>query len=174
MKVVTALALTLLFAWSAAPAEEPASAPHASVKKPTDESIQRLLEIMQAKKVVDALPQQLDAYYSSIMNKALEGKQLSEQQRQTMEKARAKLADLIRENFNWQLMQGIYVEVYSETFSQDEVNGMIKFYSSPVGHAVAVKLPLAMQNSMAVVQQRMQALIPRIQEMMKDAAAAAH
>ena len=34
-----------------------------------------------------------------------------------------------------------------------------------------LKLPLAMQNTMAMVQQRMQALIPRIQQMAKDAAA---
>ena len=163
MKVVTALALTLLLAGSAAAAAE----------KPAEESIRHLLEVMQARKVIEAMPQQLDGYFSAIMEKSLEGKTVSPQVQQGMDTMRAKLIELIRENFSWESMQGIYLEIYGKTFTQAEVDGMIKFYGSPVGHAVAVKLPIAMQNSMAVMQQRMQTLIPKIQEMVKETAAQA-
>jgi uncharacterized protein len=163
MKVITALTLALLLACSAASAAE----------KPTEQSIRHLLEVMQARKVVEAMPQQLDGYFSAIMNKSLEGKTVSPQVQQGMDTMRAKLMDLIKENFSWESMQGIYLEIYSKTFTQAEVDGMIKFYGSPVGHAVAVKLPIAMQNSMTVMQQRMQTLIPKIQEMVKETAAQA-
>jgi len=81
------------------------------------------------------------------------------------------LNDMMKESLNWESLEPGYLEVYGKTFSQSEIDSMISFYSSPAGHAVILKLPLAMQNTMAMVQQRMQALIPRIQQMAKDAAA---
>jgi hypothetical protein len=139
--------------------------------KPTDESILQLLEVMHVKTLVDALPQQMDAYYTSFLNKLIEGNQVSAEQQQAIDRTRQNLGAMIRENLNWESMQPIYLEIYGKTFAQSEIDSMIGFYSSPAGRAVVVKMPLVMQNTFAVMQQRMQALMPRIQQMAKDTAA---
>ena len=139
--------------------------------KPTAESINQLLEVMQAKALVDAIPQQMDAYYTSFLTKLTEGKPISAEQQQAIDRMRQKVRDMMHEEFSWESMESIYQEVYAKTFSQSEIDSMISFYGSPAGRAVVVKLPLAMQNTMAVMQQRMQAVLPKIQQMAKDTAA---
>ena len=168
--LITAVVLTSFLALTPALGQQSDPTTPSDVK-PTEESIRQLLGIMQAKAMVEAIPQQLDAYYTSTLNKLLEGKPVSAEQQQAIDKMRQKLNDMMKENFNWDSMEAIYLQVYGKTFSQSEVDSMISFYSSPAGHAVVVKLPLAMQNAMAIMQQRMQALIPKIQQMAKDTAA---
>jgi len=138
--------------------------------KPSAESIQKLLEVTQAKSIVDAIPQQMDAYFTSALNKFVDGQPLSAEQQQQIDQQRQKLAAMMKDAFDWEAMQSLYLEVYGKTFTQSEVDSMISFYSSPAGHAVVVKMPLAMKNTMAAVQQRMQAFVPKIQQMAKDAA----
>jgi hypothetical protein len=65
----------------------------------------------------------------------------------------------------------IYLKIYADSFSQAEVAGMLSFYRSPVGHAVVQKLPLVMQNTMTSMQQRMAALVPKIQQLAQEPAA---
>jgi hypothetical protein len=49
---------------------------------------------------------------------------------------------------------------------------MVAFYSSPTGHAVIEKLPLAMQNSMRAMQEQVtKTLLPKLQQMAQDTAA---
>ncbi len=139
--------------------------------RPTDESIRQLLEVMEIKTMLDAIPGQMDAYFTSILNKDMAGRPISAEQQESIDKMRQKSADMIKEVFNWKSMEAVYLEVYGKTFSQSEIDSMITFYSSPAGHAVVVKLPLAMQNTMSVMQKRMQDLMPKIQQMAKDTAA---
>ena len=85
---------------------------------------------------------------------------------------RANMAALISEDFSWNVMEPLYVKVYQETFSQSEIDGMVSFYSSPTGQAVVDKLPLAMQNAMSAMQERvMKTLVPKLQQMAQDTAA---
>lgn len=44
------------------------------------------------------------------------------------------------------------VPVYDRNFTAEEIEGMIAFYSSPVGQKVIAKLPVVMQESMQLGQ----------------------
>src|SRR5262249_25739420 len=100
----------------------------------------------------------------------LEGKDLTAEQKEEIEARRQKLAGLVKQMLSWESMEQMYLKVYGETFTQQEIDGMTAFYSSPTGHAVVAKLPLAMKNSMLHMQQRMQSMIPQIQQLAKEAA----
>jgi len=139
--------------------------------RPSEASIRRLLEVTQAHKLIDGMSQQVDAMFAGMLQKQFEGRDLSAQQRAAIDKMRGRLADLMKENFSWDSMEAIYLEVYQKSFSQSEVDDMIKFYRTPAGQAVVLKLPVVMKNTMAILQQRMQALTPKIQQMAADTAA---
>jgi hypothetical protein len=63
------------------------------------------------------------------------------------------------------------IEVYSNTFTQHEVDGMLTFYRSEAGQAVIAKLPTAMQQTMTSMQSHVKTLTPKIAELERDAAA---
>ncbi len=170
--LVNMLAISFLAAGSAWGQQVSAGAD--SEVKPTHESIRHLLEVMEAKSLVESMNKQLDAYFKAVLAKSLEGKTVTAEQQQKIDKVREKFVDLIHETMSWESMEPTYFELYEKTFSQSEIDSMITFYGSPAGHAIVRKLPLVTQNAMALMQQRVQTLMPRIQAMVRDAASGAN
>lgn len=60
-------------------------------------------------------------------------------------------------------MRPVIVQVYSEVYSDDEIDAMLAFYESAAGRAMVTKQPLIMSKVMA-------ALMPEIQRLAKEAA----
>jgi hypothetical protein len=169
VRIVVASVFTLLLATGPMLAQGK-DATTQSESKPSEESLRHLLEVMQARKLVDAMSQQVDAMYTGMINKLLEGKTVTPAQKKTIEASRAKMHDMFKEVLGWDSMERLYLKVYAETFTQSEIDGMTAFYSSPTGHAVIVKLPLAMQNSMSEMQERMRQMAPKIEQLAKETA----
>jgi len=135
-----------------------------------DASVRKLLEVMHARKLVDALPQQTQTMMSGMVHQMLAGQTMTPAQQHAVDDMVAKTAALMRDEFNWEHMEPMYLKVYEQTFSQAEVQSMIDFYSTPAGQAVVDKLPLVTQNVLAAMQERMAAMMPKIQQMAADMA----
>lgn len=84
----------------------------------------------------------------------------------------AKLQDrvfaLLSSRLDWQKMRPQFVQIYSDTFSVDELSGIAAFYRSPAGHAAIEKMPGLLQKCSVVSQQQVGNMGPEIQKMMTD------
>lgn len=169
MRIAVATVFTLLLATCPVLAQSP-DATIPSQSKPSEESLRRLLDVMQAKQLVTAMSQQVDAMYQGMINKALEGKTVTSEQEKVIQASRVKMMNIMKEVLSWESMEQLYLKVYADTFTQDEIDSMTAFYSSPAGHAVIVKLPLAMKNSMTEMQERMRQVVPKIEQLAKQTA----
>jgi hypothetical protein len=56
----------------------------------------------------------------------------------------------------------MYMRVYHDSFTQSEIDGIIRFYKTPAGKAMVNKVPVVMQN----VMHEMQAMIKPMQQKM--------
>jgi hypothetical protein len=83
---------------------------------------------------------------------------------------RTKAFGMLKDELAWSRLEPQMVEVYRNTFTPDEIDGMFKFYDSPSGKAVVAKLPQATQRMMQLTQERVRALVPRIVELQRQAA----
>jgi hypothetical protein len=142
-----------------------------SAARPTDASLHELLEVMDAKRLVAEIRRQVDGMMAGMLQKQLQGQSMSPQQSQKLDALRAKVAALLNQELDWSVLEPMYIKIYGDSFSQSEIDGMTAFYRSPAGHAVVQKLPLVMQSAMTAMQQRMAALIPKIQQMAQVTAA---
>jgi uncharacterized protein len=163
--ILVCLAATTTSAWAQSPdtvvpAEE----------KPSPESIRHLLKIMQGDKIVQAMTEQLDSTFTGVLNKQLEGHDLTAEQRDAIAARHKAAMDMIHELLSPQSMESLYLKVYSETFTQSEIDGMTDFYASPAGQAVIAKMPMAVKNTMTEMHGRMQEMIPKLQQMAKETA----
>jgi hypothetical protein len=171
MKAITRSVLVALI-FIAVPVWAQNSTPaNRSESRPTDASLHELLEVMDAKRVLAEMRRQLDGMMAGMLQKQLQGQSMSPQQLQKVDALRTKVAALLNEELDWNVMEPMYIKIYGDTFSQSEIDGVTAFYRSPAGHAVTQKLPLVMQNAMTAMQQRMSALIPKIQQMAQETAA---
>jgi uncharacterized protein len=85
------------------------------------------------------------------------------------EETRSKIMDLIKSRMQWDKMRPQYVKLYSETFSDEEISGMLAFYESQAGRAMLAKMPVLMGKTMSLVQAQMTDLMPEIQRITREA-----
>ena len=139
--------------------------------KPSEASIRQLFEVMHSSSLLDAYLTQIDGTVRASMQQALAGQQVNPKQRQILEDMGRQIGSLVKAELNWSAIEPVMIEVYRNTFSQHEVDGMLTFYRSEVGQAVITKLPSAMQQSMTSIQSHVKTLTPKVVQLQKDTAA---
>lgn len=72
---------------------------------------------------------------------------------------------LIGESFRADAFMAQAAALYVEVFDRDELQGLVDFYRSPLGRKMLARMPELMQGSMALAQQHVAALTPRIEEL---------
>jgi hypothetical protein len=139
---------------------------------PSDQSIEQLLRVMQVDKLLDQMVTQMDSGMRSGMEKGLQqslnGKTPTPAQQAQISEFEKKLSAVMKDELSYPKMKDVYLQVYRETFTQDEVNGIMAFYSSPAGQAMVQKTPVAMQKASALMQGRIGPMTQKLQAMMEQ------
>lgn len=147
------------------------SATFAADTPASEASIRELLQVTEARKLVDGILPQIDAGMKASMQQALKGQAPTPKQQKSIDKMTEKMMALMQEEFSWEKLEPLYLQIYQKAFTQEEVDGMLAFYKSPAGAAVIKKLPTVMKESMGSVQQMMGPLMQKIQILAKETAA---
>ncbi|MEO7415370.1 MAG: DUF2059 domain-containing protein [Opitutaceae bacterium] len=82
-----------------------------------------------------------------------------------------KTMDTLFEAMDFGQMKNDMAQVYSETFTADELRGLSDFYSTPSGLAMIEKQPEVAQKINGLMMSRMMTAMPKIQAMSKEFAA---
>ena len=135
---------------------------------PSDESLRELLQITGSRKLLDNSMAQLDSMMQASMQQALAGKPVTPQVQQSLDKMRSKIVALLQEEMQWKVIEPMFIDIYRQSLSQDEVDGMLTFYKSKTGQAVIAKMPLVMQLTMQALQQRMRVMLPKMQQIQDE------
>lgn len=155
MRVFALLALLASFAVHAAPASQ--------------ESVEALLTVTKTEALMDSLYSGMEQMMRQSIRQTSQGESLNEEQQRALDVVPAKFVAVMREEMSWQKMKPLYVQLYSETFDQEEIDGMLAFYSSPTGQAVLKKMPVVMQKSLKISQSLLQSTIPKMKAAIDDA-----
>lgn len=162
------LLLSLMLAACAANAAYAADAKLAS-----EESVRKLLEVTESRKMLESVWQHVETSMDVTLKQLIGDQKLTAKQQKQMDEIRTKVVAIMREELSWEFMESMMMEVYTKTFTQEEVDGMLAFYASPAGRSVISKMPVAMQHSMEIMQHRMSTMIPKLQQMQKEMVAQA-
>ncbi|MDD5483660.1 MAG: DUF2059 domain-containing protein [Kiritimatiellae bacterium] len=76
--------------------------------------------------------------------------------------------EIIFKELSWDNIKEDYIALYADSFTEEELRGMIAFYKTPVGQAMAQKTPELTKKSMELSQKRMVRIMPKIQAMMQE------
>jgi hypothetical protein len=137
----------------------------------SDASIRELLEVTESRKLIDAMTAQLDGVMRNSMAQALGDTQLTEEQQKILDDMRQRFVAVMQAEMSWERYEPLMMQVYRQTFTQPEVDGMLAFYRTDAGRAVIAKMPAVMQSSMQLAQEQMAQTIPKLQEIMQESAA---
>jgi uncharacterized protein len=138
----------------------------AGAAAPSPESIEKLLKITQAEKMVNGMLPQIDNMMKAMTMQATQGKTMNPEEQKILDSFRAKVVATTQAEMTFDKWKPMYIDIYSRNFSQEDVNGLIAFYESAAGKAFVEKMPVVMQSIMGEMPKR---LAPMMQEMQKAA-----
>ena len=138
---------------------------------PTTSSVEALLSATRAEQVLDSMFMIFEQSMRQGMAASLQGQTPNVEQQRILDAMPDQLARLFREEMTWAKLQPIYVRVYQETFTQEEVDAITAFYKTPAGTASIDKMPVVMQKSMTASQALMGPMIERFKAISQQVAA---
>jgi hypothetical protein len=154
MKSALLLIVTLLFA--------PLS--HAA-----DEArISELLRVTEMEKMYSGLMSRTEGQFAQMKRQILADPSLSPKQREVAEHTLETYLDKTLVEFSWQKMKPFMVSLYSDIYSDQEIDDMIAFYKTPTGQAVIAKTPVVFEKSMQHFQGRMNAILGDLQQTLRE------
>jgi hypothetical protein len=165
------LPVLLLSGSIALAADNSSPTPPAASSQPSEASIKQLLEVAQARKLIDSVMAQMDNLMQQSIAQATRGQKIPPKVQKDIDARRAEMMTMMKELLDWSKLEPLYMRVYQKTFSQQEVDGMIAFYKTPAGQAVIGKMPAVMQNTIEEMQQMMGPVMQKMQKMQQDVVA---
>ncbi len=159
MKIVACLVAYMLFA---------VVPPAAQAQLSSESSVRELLEVTKSRQLLDGMWEQMDAFLQEAMRQALAGKTPTPEQQAAFDEMRTRLVALLQTEMRWELLEPRFLELYQQTFTEEEVTGMLEFYRSPAGQAVIDKMPQVMQRSLGMMHDITQSMMPRLRQIQAE------
>ncbi|HLX79499.1 MAG TPA: DUF2059 domain-containing protein [Burkholderiales bacterium] len=137
----------------------------------SESSIKQLLAVTQAQKLLDGSRAQVDAIMNNDVQQSLNGKTPNAKQQQVIDNMKNRMIAAVQGELGWEKLEPIFLRLYRDTFTEEEIGGMLSFYKTPTGQAVINKMPLLMQNVLTEVQKMSTGLSSQMQKIQQDFAA---
>lgn len=134
----------------------------------SERSVKQLLEAMEAHKLVDGMATQLDTVMDRAIQRALRGSVPNDAQQAAIERMKRRMVALEKGQLDWSKLEPMYVRLYQDAFSEEEVAALASFYRTPAGQALIHKMPSLMQKTMLEVQRMVADMTPQMQHIMQD------
>jgi hypothetical protein len=144
--------------------------PHAAwAAEPTAESVEKLMEVTKTEALVEQMYGNFETAMRAGMQQAVAGQRLTDKQQAIINEAPREFAAVLREELSWAKIKPLYVGIYRESFTQEEIDGMLAFYATPVGRATIEKMPQVMTRSMQLMQVMAAPMAGKMREVMQRA-----
>lgn len=147
-------------------ADQSAAPAHGNV--PSAGSIKELLAVTEAHKLVDGTMSQMEALMQNAFRDATKGQPPSPETQKMVDQSRSEMMAIMRDELAWDKLEPIYIQIYEQSLTQEEVNGMVAFYKTPLGRAVIKKMPVVVQTTMTEMQKRMGPMMQRMQQKQRE------
>jgi len=137
---------------------------------PSRESVDALLSVVDMRKTYDASFEAIRASMDKALSSAPQVQAMTPEQRQRFQAGLGRIVKLMRDDMDWDKLKPEFAQMYIDTFTQEEVDGLLAFYRTPAGRAMVEKMPTLMGKMMQQTQARMQRLMPQIMQIAQESA----
>ena len=143
-------------------------APDAYAEPPSEASLDALFEASQIRKNLESMYPLIEQMGRKEIEAIRDRGSLTAAQKKVLDSVPARITALMHDELGWEKMAPRYRKLYRETFTQEEVDGLIAFYRSPAGAAIVKKMPLLIQQVIAMTQSMMGPLKQKMDTMIRQ------
>lgn len=131
----------------------------------------KIEEIFKVSKLDQLLKQSIAMSMNQVKSgfyQQLFGVKVPPDQQQTMVEFQDKVEKLMTDALSWESLEPAYAKIFADAYTEEEIDGILAFYKSPSGQALLAKTPVLMAQGSLLAQQRVTAIQPQLQELMKE------
>ncbi len=85
-----------------------------------------------------------------------------------LESYQAKANAALDSAIGWNKLKPKMVDLYTQTFTEQELKDLVKFYQSPLGKKVFSQMPKVTQQSAQLTQQSLEPAVPVVNKLLED------
>ncbi|MBD1551407.1 DUF2059 domain-containing protein [Pseudomonas typographi] len=91
-----------------------------------------------------------------------------ESKKATLEGYEAKANAALDSAIGWSKVKPDLIKLYTDNFTETELNDLVKFYTSPLGQKVLQQMPQVTQQSAMLMQQKLDPAVPVVNKLLED------
>lgn len=160
MKRISAVLVVLL----ASSAVLPARADDASKRA----KVVELFQVLHVNRLTEQITSSVRNQMQASMRTLPGGGQMTPAQKKIVDDYQNKVMALVNQDMSWKVLEPQMIALYTSTYSEQEIEGILSFYKSPTGQAMLAKTPELTEKSMAISQGKLMALQPKISALSQD------
>jgi len=135
----------------------------------TDAQMADASELLRSMKFEEMLSRSMDQQREAMAGFMRQmGSQMGQEVDEEMIQMQMRVLEIFNEEMDWPSLHKDFAKAYGETFTRDELRGLINFYSTPAGEAFIEKQSELNMKVMQVMQPRMMQAMPKIQRAMQE------
>ncbi len=119
----------------------------------------------------DRMVQQVSANFMkqlSMAGEKLIGPSATPEKKNELTAFEKKFSDMIDAQVGWKVLEPAFVDIYSSTFTDDELSAIVTFYKSPAGVTLVDKMPSVNTQATQLLQTKLAALQPQMKQMYEE------
>jgi hypothetical protein len=94
--------------------------------------------------------------------------QVTPEQKKQIADFQQRILALVNQKLGWKALEPDFITLYATTYTEEELDGILAFYKSPVGQKMLEKTPELMAKSTEITQQKMRQIQPEMNQMIQD------
>lgn len=126
----------------------------------TKEKAVELMKVMEVRKQIDIAMKQVEGFSDKMIEAQNLDPKIKEAAKTASKKSISETLKVMQE-IKW---ENIFADIYTKVFTEEELQGLIDFYKSPLGKKMLEKQPELMAATMNKMQAEMSKFMPKIQE----------
>ncbi|HLJ47906.1 MAG TPA: DUF2059 domain-containing protein [Bryobacteraceae bacterium] len=130
--------------------------------------IEELLTLMNVNQAQTQIMDSMKDMVEGMIRQQLGGKEMPPDAVNAAAETQKRILAMVSERLSWEKLKPTYKQVYGDTFTEEEVTGILAFYRSPAGRAMSQKMPSLVQKTMALTQQQVGDLMPEIERITNE------
>ena len=133
-----------------------------------DAKIDEMLALVNADALMKQVFEQMNRQMDTMVKTLADQYKIPAEKRGDLAAVTKKMTDILVEDLSWARMKPIYIRIYEDVYTEEELDGLLAFYKSPVGQSFLKKTPVIMQKSVESVQGLMPQIMADVQKAATD------
>ena len=79
-----------------------------------------------------------------------------------------KVDGIMKSSLSMETLKPLFLKIYMDTYTEEELDGILAFYRSPAGQAFLAKTPVLTQRSIQLMQQQIGLVQPQLEEAQRE------